>query len=109
MSIRVYEIITAGALQGYLARVLAKMAQRRRISRFCQFKGIDYRPSSIICNNYSHDLQKVCTLYRMGYADAIIIAGMEGWAESEKEYFKKMKNANKVKVINLDDMDGVIS
>ena len=29
--------------------------------------------------------------------------------ESENEYFKKMKNANKVKVINLDDMDGVIS
>lgn len=102
---RLYEIIAAGAAEGYFAQMLAKMAQRRRITRFCQIKGIDYAPASIMCNNYQRDIEKACMLYRMGYADAIIIAGMEGWAESEKEYFGKMMEDNKVRVINLDDLD----
>lgn len=108
MSIRVYEIIAAGASEGYFERVFAKMTQRRRIVRFCNVRGLECASASIICNNYRQDLDKACMLYRMGYVDAIIIAGMERWAESEKEYFNKMENANKVRVINLDDMDGAI-
>ena len=106
MSIRVYEIIAAGALQGYFSQLSAKMAQRRRISRFCQFKNIDCVPTSIICNNYKHDLQKACTLHRMGYADAIIVAGMGAWAEDERDYFKEMTADNNVKIINLDELNG---
>lgn len=103
---RVYEIIVAGAVQGYFSQMTAKMAQRRRITRFCQSKNIDCVPTSIICNNYKHDLQKACTLYRMGYADAIIVAGMGAWAEDEKDYFKEMTADNNVKIINLDELDG---
>ena len=108
MSIRVYEIIAAGATDGNFAKICIKMAQRRRIVRFCNVRGLECASASIICNNYRQDLDKACMLYRMGYVDAIIIAGMERWAESEKEYFNKMKDANKVRVINLDDMDGAI-
>lgn len=104
MSIRVYEIIAAGASEGYFERVFAKMAQRRRIARFCHIKGIDYAPASIICSNYQRDLEKACMLYRMGYADAIIIADTEGWSETEKDYFREMTN-NKIKVINLNNLE----
>ena len=105
MSIRVYEIIAAGAVQGYFSQLSAKMEQRRRITRFCRFKGIDCAPTSIICNNYQQDLEKACMLYRMGYADAIIIAGTEGWSADEKDYFERMTTCKKVKTINLDDLD----
>lgn len=105
MSIRVYEIITAGALQGYFSQLSAKMTQRRRIVRFCRFKGIDCVPTSIIYNNYRQDLDKACMLYSMGYADAIIIAGTEGWSESEKALLVELTAASKAKVINLDDLD----
>ena len=44
-------------------------------------------------------------LYRMGYVDAIIIAGTEGWSESEKALFVELTAASKAKVINLDDLD----
>jgi len=103
---RVYEIIAAGAVQGYFSQITAKMAQRRRITRFCQSKSIDCVPTSIICNNYRRDLQKACMLYQMGYADAIIISGIRGWSADEKIYFTEMTADNKVKIINLDDMDG---
>lgn len=105
MSIRVYEIIAAGAVQGHFARMHAKMAQRRRIARFCNVRGVDCALSSIICNNYQKDLNKACMLYSMGYADAIIIAGTEGWSESEKALFVELTAASKAKVINLDDLD----
>ena len=104
MSIRVYEIIAAGAVQGHFAKVLAKMAQRRRIVRYCRSRSIDCVPTSIICNNYQQDLEKACMLYRMGYADAVIIAGTGEWSESEKALFDKLTVDNKIKVINLDDM-----
>lgn len=104
MSIRVYEIIAAGAVHGHLSWMSSKMAQRRRIARFCRFKGIDCVPTSIIYNNYRQDLDKACMLYSMGYADAIIIAGTGEWSESEKALFDKLTVYNKIKVINLDDM-----
>lgn len=103
---RVYEIIAAGAAEGYFAQMLAKMVQRRRIVRFCKFKGIACAQVPIICNNYKHDLQKVCTLHQMGYVDAIIIAGMGAWSEEEKDYFTEMTVNNKVKSINLDELNG---
>lgn len=87
-------------------RISDKMTQRRRIARFCQSKSIDCVPTSIICNNYRRDLQKACMLYQMGYADAIIISGIRGWSADEKVYFAEMTADNKVKIINLDDMDG---
>ena len=102
---RAYEIIAAGAVQGYFSQITAKMAQRRRITRFCLSKNIDCIHTSIICNNYKHDLQKVCTLHRMGYADAIIIADMRAWTSEEKNYFFEMTADSKIKVINLDDLD----
>ena len=105
MSIRVYEIIAAGAAKGYFAQIFAKMAQRRRILRFCNAKRVDRATASIVCNNYQQDLEKACMLYRMGYADAVIIAGTEAWSESEKTLLNKLTADNKVKVINLDDMD----
>jgi len=105
MSARVYEIIAAGAVQGHWAKVLAKMAQRRRIIRYCLSRSIDCVPTSIICNNYSRDLEKACMLYRMGYADAIIIAGTTAWTAEEKEIFWKKTADNKVKIINLDELD----
>ena len=105
MSIRVYEISAAGALQGYFSQMTAKMAQRRRIIRYCLSRSIDCVPTSIICNNYSRDLEKACMLYRMGYADAIIIAGTTAWAAEEKEIFWKKTADNKVKIINLDELD----
>ncbi len=105
MSIRVYEIIAAGAVQGYFSQVCKKMVQRRRIARFCNVRGVDCALSSIICNNYQQDLDKACMLYSMGYADAIIIAGTEGWSESEKALLVELTAASKVKVINLDDLD----
>ena len=105
MSIRVYEFIAAGAVHGHLARVLAKMAQRRRVSRFCITKGIDCVPTSIICNNYMRDLQKACTLSQMGYVDAVVVAGMRGWTADEKDYFWEMTADSKIKVINLDELD----
>ena len=106
MSARVYESIAAGAVQGHWAQVLAKMAQRRRIVRFCQFKGIDCVPTSVICNNYRQDLDKACMLYRMGYADAVIIASMRGWSAEEKGYFSEMIADSKIKIINLDELNG---
>ena len=106
MSARVYEIIAAGAAENFWARISDKMTQRRRIARFCQSKSIDCVPTSIICNNYRRDLQKACMLYQMGYADAIIISGIQGWSADEKVYFAEMTADNKVKIINLDDMDG---
>ena len=105
MSIRVYEIIAAGASEGYFERVFAKMAQRRRIARYCQSRSIDFVPTSIICNNYQQDLGKACMLYRMGYADAVIIAGKKVWSAEEKGIFEKVTIENKVKVINLDELD----
>ena len=105
MSIRVYEIIAAGALQGYFSQLSAKMAQRRRIVRYCRSRSIDCVPTSIICNNYSRDMEKACMLYQMGYADAIIIAGTEGWSADEKDYFERLTTCKKVKTINLDDLD----
>ena len=105
MSARVYEIIAAGAVQGYWAKVLAKMAQRRRIVRFCNVKGLDCAPASIISNNYQQNLKKACMLYQMGYADAVIIAGTEVWSAEEKEILGKITADNKVKIINLDELD----
>lgn len=102
---RVYEIITAGTKEGYFWQIVAKMAQRRRITRFCRFKGIDCVSTSIICNNYRQDLEKACVLYRMGYADAVIIAGKEVWSTEEKGIFEKITTENKVKIINLDELD----
>lgn len=106
MSARVYEIIAAGAVQGHWAKVFAKMAQRRRIVRFCNVKGLDCAPASIISNNYQQNLKKACVLCQMGYADAVIIAGTEVWSAEEKVYFAEMTAENKIKIINLDDMDG---
>ena len=105
MSIKVYEIIAAGAAGNFWARISDKMTQRRRIARFCRFKGIDCVLTSIICNNYQKDLEKACILYRMGYADAIIIAGTKAWSAEEKEIFWKKTADNKVKIINLDEVD----
>lgn len=105
MSIRAYEIIAAGAAENFGAQTSDKIAQRRRIVRFCRFKGIDCVPTSIICNNYRKDLDKACMLYRMGYADAIIIAGTTAWSAEEKEIFWKKTADNKVKIINLDELD----
>lgn len=105
MSIRVYEIIAAGATDGNFAKICIKMAQRRRIVRFCNVRGLECASASIICNNYRQDLDKACMLYRMGYVDAIIIAGTEGWSESEKALFVELTAASKAKVINLDDLD----
>ncbi len=87
-------------------RCCAKMAQRRRIVRFCNVKGLDCAPASIISNNYQQNLKKACVLCQMGYADAVIIAGTEVWSAEEKVYFAEMTADNKVKIINLDDMDG---
>ena len=95
MSIRVYEIITAGALQGYFSQLSAKMTQRRRIVRYCQSRSIDCVPTSIICNNYSRDLEKACMLCQMGYADAVIVAGKEVWSAEEKGIFEKITTENK--------------
>lgn len=106
MSIRVYEIIAAGAVHGHLSWMSSKMAQRRRIVRYCQSRSIDCVPTSIICNNYSRDLEKACMLYQMGYADAIIIAGTRGWSANEQVYFAEMVANNNVKIINLDELDG---
>ena len=105
MGIKVYEIITAGAAEGYFAQIFAKMAQRRRISRFCNAKRVDCATASIVCNNYQQDLEKACMLYRMGYADAVIIAGTETWSAEEKEIFGKITADNKVEIINLDELD----
>lgn len=105
MGIRAYEIIAAGAAENFWAQTSNKTAQRRRIVRFCRFKGIDCVLTSIICNNYQKDLEKACILYRMGYADAIIIAGTEAWSAEEKEIFWKKTADNKVKIINLDELD----
>lgn len=101
---RVYEIIAAGSVEGYFAKICSKMAQHRRIVRFCNAKGLDCARISIVSNNYQQDLEKACILYRMGYADAIIIADMEGWSETEKDYFREMTN-NKIKVINLNKLE----
>lgn len=106
MSIRAYEIIAAGAAENFWARISDKMAQRRRIARFCQSKSIDCVPTSIICNNYRRDLQKACMLCQMGYADAVIVAGKEVWSAEEKGIFEKITTENKVKIINLDELDG---
>lgn len=105
MNMRVYEIIVAGAVQGYFPQMAAKMAQRRRITRFCRFKNIDCVPTSIICNNHRQNLDKACMLYQMGYVDAVIVAGMGGWSAEEKGYFGEMTADGKIKVINLDDLD----
>ena len=105
MSIRVYEITAAGAVHGYFSQVCKKMVQRRRIVRYCISRSIDCVPTSIICNNYQRDLEKACMLYRMGYADAVIIAGKGEWSESEKALFDKLTAASKAKIINLDDLD----
>ena len=105
MSIRVYEIIAAGAVHGHLSWMSSKMAQRRRIARYCRSRSIDCVPTSIICNNYQLDLEKACMLYRMGYVDAVIVAGMRGWTADEKDYFWEMTTDSKIKVINLDELD----
>lgn len=101
MKFRVYEIIAAGAYENRIARFICRVSQHSRIKRFCLTKELRCVEASVFFPNLEQELKTACDMYKMGFADAIVISGMEEWSEGEGTFFKNRTMMKQVKVIDL--------
>ena len=101
MKFRVYEIIAAGAYENRIARFICRVSQYSRIKRFCLTKKLRCVEASVFFPNLEQELNTACDMYKMGFADAIVISGMEEWSEGERAYFENLTTIKQVKVIDL--------
>ncbi len=101
MKFRVYEIIAAGAYENRIARFICRVSQHSRIKRFCLTKELRCVEASVFFPNLEQELNTACDMYKMGFADAIVISGMEEWSGEERSLFENLITTNHVKVIDL--------
>ncbi len=101
MKFRVYEIIASGAYENRLARLICRVSQHSRIKRFCLTKELRCVEASVLFPNLEQEINTACDMYKMGFADAIVISGVEKWSEGERAYFENLTTIKKVKVIDL--------
>ena len=96
-----YEIIAAGAYEKWFARFICRVSQHSKIKRFCLTKELRCVEASVLFPNLEQELNTACEMYKMGFADAIVISGVEEWSEGERAFFENLSTMKKVKVIDL--------
>lgn len=101
MRFRVYEIIAAGMYENRLARFVCRASQHSRIKRFCLTKDLGCVQASMLFPSFEHEVNTACNMYQIGFADAIVISGMEEWSGEERSLFENLITTNHVKVIDL--------
>ena len=82
---RTYGITGASNPSGWLDAVMQRLAQARRIKRFCETKGLELDGNSIVTNDMIYELNTAYNLFEWGWIDYVIITSMEVFSNSEDE------------------------